>query len=661
MADIRSQRIGDICSVDYGNAGCPWDAAVAGENAILDHACTLGEIALKDFAATNLDCLGDGSGQLTVTPATTCTIAGDIAGLEKLIDTGVTKLIVTGSGATTLNQPYVCAGCTEFTGSVTGGGPALAGIGAAGIGITVMGLLTAMTITGTSDNNDGVCNSGTITGDIVATSNSYDGICNGGPIVADNITAQSTSRWAFSDDFGTLTEGAGAAGVNLTVRRLDGGVAVKLGDTTISDILHITFDGAADPGLLAGAVTGNIDLKTAGIVFATGASLTGDQTCNAGGNVVALGADGAIVGSFNADGNAVAWTGTGTLDCNQTQPLDLGPTGATGLDVTVSANTTTLGAALRAKSLDVTGGTLTTANYAVNVQNLTRNAGATYNLGTSVFTSTGTGTWTWYGDSLPHARLGGVEGTYAGHVVTSWTIFADKYTFGVGSGGIAVSILTGNYLRLNATAANSWNQPTGAGKVVGAGTGHVDVYAYVNATIGRMDISLDTGAVTFITIFAGEVITQGGDWLLGTGPVVLQEFTADQSNTITLAGYRTVMGATTIRKAVINSITTFNLGSGIVSLGGLKRTAEFTGPQVLNLNTAHIETTGRIDGAGITVTADADNTVHITGIGAPTVQNFEPDHVVHCHGCTEGAGNNANVTFDEYAAPGSLALCGVGI
>ena len=40
----------------------------------------------------------------------------------------------------------------------------------------------------------------------------------------------------------TPTEGAGAAGVNLSVRRLDGGQAMQLETTTISDELKVTYE-----------------------------------------------------------------------------------------------------------------------------------------------------------------------------------------------------------------------------------------------------------------------------------------------------------------------------------------------------------------------------------------------------------------------------------
>ena len=275
MADIRTAAAGDIA------VAAKWVGGVVpttGDNAILDHDMKFGTDATKTFLCDNLDCLGDGNGTLTVSDTTSMT--ADIAGLERVDDSGSTEWVVTGDGATTLNEGWTCAGTnTQFTGTVTGGGPA-----ATDAGVWVTGFLTATTIAGTSDTNLGVFNYegtitgdvtgtsdtasgvfnsvGTITGDVTGTSDSGRGVRNAGTITgdvtgtsdsgrgvindastitADNITAQSTSDLAFYDAAGTLTQGAGAAGVNLTVRRLDGGQALLLAATTISDELKVTY------------------------------------------------------------------------------------------------------------------------------------------------------------------------------------------------------------------------------------------------------------------------------------------------------------------------------------------------------------------------------------------------------------------------------------
>jgi len=225
-----------------------WDGGVAlpddGDTVQIKHAMTVDGAAYAHFPLSgtfaSLDCASTGGASPSLTIIGTVEIVADIVtGIENLHDSGVAAVLtVNGSGETTLNQGYVCAGTTEFTGTVTGGGPALADRG-----IRVTGSLTATKVTGMSDTDMGVENAiGSITADVEGTSNSNSGVENSGTILADNITAKSTSGFAFYDYGGTLTEGAGAAGVNLTVRRLDGGQAVEFAaGTTISDELKITY------------------------------------------------------------------------------------------------------------------------------------------------------------------------------------------------------------------------------------------------------------------------------------------------------------------------------------------------------------------------------------------------------------------------------------
>ena len=214
---------------------------------------TAGTLASLDLAVA-----GGASPGLTVTGTVALVCTATIQGIENLDDSGVAAVLtITGSGETTLNERYTCAGTTTWSGTVTGGGPASTS------GVVVNGALAALTVTGMSNADSGVYNDGTITGNVTGTSNAGTGVDNlggtitgdvtgtcgsgwgvindGGTIVADSITATSTSYIAFIDDGGTLTESTGAAGVNLTVRRLDGGQAIVLDGTTISDELNITY------------------------------------------------------------------------------------------------------------------------------------------------------------------------------------------------------------------------------------------------------------------------------------------------------------------------------------------------------------------------------------------------------------------------------------
>ena len=313
-----------------------WNGGVAlpeaGDDVQIKHAMTVDGAAYARFPAVgafaSLDCSSTGGAAPALVVTGTVEIAATVVtGVGGLKDSGVAAVLTVTApgGATTLaNQQYHCYTTTTFTGNITG---TAAGTGA--VYTEPLSVLTAVTIIGTStddygvDNNgtivgnvigvgggvrDGVYNNagctitgdvtgtsdsdsgvytdgdivgdvvgvsssaegvlcdgagtitgsvtgvsttgigvhnvGTITGDITGTGNSGAGslgVYNTGTLVADNIVAQATDAQAFWTGGGTLTEGAGAAGVNLIVRRLDGGQAVVLDGPTISDELNITY------------------------------------------------------------------------------------------------------------------------------------------------------------------------------------------------------------------------------------------------------------------------------------------------------------------------------------------------------------------------------------------------------------------------------------
>lgn len=166
-----------------------------------------------------------------------------------------------------------------FTGNVTGSSPSdsgavavsgtvtgdIVGVGVVGAGVGVSGTVVG-NITGSSDTGTGVdCGTGCdITGNTVGTSrtawgvNACSGIVKGnitgsstsgigvevsdvGAVQADKIVATSSSNYAFVlSNTATLADGVGAAGIDLTVLRLDGGAAVKIGaGVTMTDELRI--------------------------------------------------------------------------------------------------------------------------------------------------------------------------------------------------------------------------------------------------------------------------------------------------------------------------------------------------------------------------------------------------------------------------------------
>jgi len=79
----------------------------------------------------------------------------------------------------------------------------------------------------------------------------------------------------------------------------------------------------------------------------------------------------------------------------------------------------------------------------------------------------------------------------------------------------------------------------------------------------------------------------------------------------------------------------------------------------IETESAYIALGGALDATGILLTGTG--AAHVMG---GTVQNTADKGVtgaIHCHGTTDGGNNDANVTFDEHASPGSLAAMGVGV
>jgi len=74
----------------------------------------------------------------------------------------------------------------------------------------------------------------------------------------------------------------------------------------------------------------------------------------------------------------------------------------------------------------------------------------------------------------------------------------------------------------------------------------------------------------------------------------------------------------------------------------------------MHLGSCALELRGNADFDNIAHTTDADNIVHIAGVGAPQIDNFDPATIVHCHDVTDGATNNAvnnKTTFNTQRLP----------
>jgi len=389
----------------------------------------------------------------------------------------------------------------------------------------------------------------------------------------------------------------------------------------------------------------------------------GTVSVTADGASIDLLSTGAIDGGVNAGGFTCDWSGIGTLDCTTIAgTLDLGGA-ATGLAITTSA-ATTLASALVAKSLSV-GADWADAGNSITVEDLTYTAG----------TPTMTGDYTvrdtiaWHNLTKPLSHLISVDGY---KLAAGGTISFRKFTAGTGDDGDALNAL-GYNIYFDPTASNAWLQPESSGKVTG-GHGRFFIRPTTSVTIGRMDIERtgSLGDINFMPANA-KTITQIGDWTFDTlADNTLMRTSNLHTMTVTLGNYTTRFGGIVeLGYTGRTSVTTLNLAGIVTFEGGFRNAPGALGKHVVNFGSAYVESPAVFDGAGeagvgadepMTFT-DTSGTCHIMGLGTGTLQNVVTDNLILAHDfATYGSDGtaNTNVGQDTHAAPGSMALCGVG-
>ena len=449
----------------------------------------------------------------------------------------------------------------------------------------------------------------------------------------------------------TLTDSAvwseaasGGRPVDGDVINTDGYMLIMDENSAVGETFTVNVDAGGSLFLNGWTLAAAVNMGAGASVYLVDGQLTGPLTASADANTFYLDS-GAIVGSVDMVGYATTWLGTGTLDCNQTANLDLGPTGASGLAIDVTANTTTLTTGIVCGAFTLSaGGTIAAGAADMEIHgNLSLAAGT---LGAQ------TGTWTLAADGT--VSLGAA---YAAHLAlaanVAATVPAHTYILSL-TGPASASLSIGNrnlQVGFGLAATNKWQF---AGDVTAAaGAVYYDQRVTPDAcTVGvNISASLQLRAIPADSQLSLPSVACGalGIWHTNVGGVV------------TLATAYLNCGAVVLGKAAVEDRSGGLTLTGRAFIDGLSAGNAGNLQNALTLNSCYIETTGTIDGADITVTADADDTVHIVGIGAPDIQNLEPDHVVHCHDCNNNGGNNGNVTFDAHTPPGSLVLCGVGI
>ena len=174
-------------------------------------------------------------GTLTVATTVDLTSAVDLAGgTLTLVGTGeVVGAVTDSAAANTINL--------GTAGVITG----IVDLGACtwtGIGTFTADTTGALNLGGTAANLDVIINGAAQRMTIGAGGiNCRTFTMTDGTVITDSIDVASVNTVAFVATAGTLTESTGAAGVALTVQRMDGGQAVQIEGTTMSDELKITY------------------------------------------------------------------------------------------------------------------------------------------------------------------------------------------------------------------------------------------------------------------------------------------------------------------------------------------------------------------------------------------------------------------------------------
>jgi len=105
-----------------------------------------------------------------------------------------------------------------------------------------------------------------------------------------------------------------------------------------------------------------------------------------------------------------------------------------------------------------------------------------------------------------------------------------------------------------------------------------------------------------------------------------------------------------------------DFGTGSFDIDSLADVGGANG-HVVAVGSAYIQINGggTWNATGVATATATVGACHIEGLGTATVSNFNPDAMVHCHNCTDGGGNGANVDFDAHTPPGTMTMMGIGI
>ena len=437
----------------------------------------------------------------------------------------------------------------------------------------------------------------------------------------------------------------------------NGGIVPANGDTiNVASLLAMDEDSAGAETFTVNVAAG-ITLNLAGwtlaatVTRAAGANinfvngvLTGTITATASGGTIVLGTGAALVGAVDMAGNSCTWAGTGTLDCSLTDELDLGGA-ATGLSIEVSANTTTIVTDLTCLGFNHSAGTIICTGL------------PTISVGSGGFVSEGV-----LADNTVKVAFweNGEIDTYNRIIRNLHIPVGITATTKTGSGVFYPAALTGGGVLNIGDAAVAMRICPAANDFLSGWTGTISGPGYPRV----YNTNYSPGGDLIITCAQGFMFEAGGSRTIVwdgnidvAGPITIR--TAGTATwTITLSVGKTIRctDVTLGSDAAADHLVLSLLGN-LIATGDIAKGAASASVSVA-LNSSHVQC-NTFDGDGITIT-DTYGACHIMGVGAASeLKNVATDNLILAHDfATYGA--NTNVGQDTHAAPGSMALCGVG-
>lgn len=292
------------------------------------------------------------------------------------------------------------------------------------------------------------------------------------------------------------------------------------------------------------------------------------------------------------------------------------------------------------------GGVLADGGFDLSVVGDVLYTSGTYTgTGSITLTNDGNLSWNIYNQGIYHLiQENGVTTTLTG------TVYYSKTTLGNGVIAGAQQFILRSPLADNAFVQDPAHTLGCASLIVQMGANYSNGAVYGSSL--SADLQLQTTDATF---------TFTGDVNLGTANLRLRDRVNGGVSTLNMNGKSLTVGGIFVGMA-----GAFDRSGHLdLSTGSHKITGAVISGNAANLGNAidygssYVELTGgSINGSNITASCDA-GACHIQG---GTLSNgADPSGAVHCHGTTDGGGNNADYTFDEHAPVGTMALMGVGI